>query len=39
VPDIHVDADGCPVKYEFYKATSKYGLTVYVVCNTPMNIL
>jgi uncharacterized protein len=38
VPDIYVDADGCPVKEEVYRATEKYGLTVYVVCNSPMSV-
>lgn len=31
-----IDADGCPFKDEVYRATGKYGLTVYVVCNAPM---
>ncbi len=35
-PDIYIDADGCPVKEEIYRATRKYGLTVFVVCNSPM---
>jgi uncharacterized protein YaiI (UPF0178 family) len=35
-PDIYVDADGCPVKEEIYRAARKYGLNVYVVCNAPM---
>lgn len=30
-PEIYVDADGCPVKAEIYRATGKYGLIVHVV--------
>jgi hypothetical protein len=37
-PEIFVDADGCPVKEEVYRASRKYGLTVQVVCNTFMNV-
>jgi len=37
-PEIYVDADGCPVKQEIYRASGKYHMTVYVVCNTNMNV-
>lgn len=37
-PAIYVDADGCPVKNEIYRATGKYGLSVYVVCNSYLNV-
>ncbi len=37
MPVIYIDADGCPVKEEVYRASRKYGLTVYVVCNTHLN--
>ena len=30
---IHVDADGCPVKDEVYRVAKRYGLTVQVVAN------
>lgn len=38
MPDIYIDSDGCPVKNEVYRASGKYGLTVFVVCNTYMNV-
>ena len=38
LPDIYIDADGCPVKEEIYRASAKYGLAVYVACNTPMKV-
>jgi len=38
VPDIYVDADGCPVKEEVYRASGKYKMTVHVVCNKYMNV-
>ena len=31
---IHVDADACPVKDEVYRVAGRYGLQVYVVCNS-----
>lgn len=36
--DIYIDADGCPVKDEVYKVARRYGLQVFVVCNTAMNV-
>ena len=36
MPDIYVDADGCPVKEDVYRIAVRYGLKVYVVANTPM---
>ncbi len=36
--NVYVDADGCPVKNEIYRASEKYGATVYVVCNRYMNV-
>ena len=35
---IYVDADGCPVKEEVYRAARKKGISVYVVCNSRMNV-
>ncbi len=34
---VYIDADACPVKNEVYKASGKYNLPVYVVCNSFMN--
>ncbi len=36
--NVYVDADGCPVKNEIYRASEKYGATVHVVCNRYMNV-
>jgi len=36
--EIYIDADGCPVKDEVYRATGKYGLRVHVVCNQYLNV-
>lgn len=36
--DVYVDADGCPVKEEVYRVARRYGLTVYVVSNRPINV-
>ena len=33
---IFVDADACPVKDEFYRVAARYGLTVFVVANSPI---
>lgn len=33
LPDIFVDADGCPVKQEVYRVAKRYGLLVYLVSN------
>ncbi|MDP8222083.1 MAG: YaiI/YqxD family protein [Candidatus Lernaella stagnicola] len=38
IPELYIDADACPVKNEIYKATEKYNVTVYVVCNSTMNV-
>ncbi len=35
---IFVDADACPVKYEIYKVAERYGLKVFVVANSFMNV-
>src|SRR5476651_2699871 len=35
---IFVDADACPVKPEIYKVAERYGLKVYVVANSFMNV-
>ena len=32
--DLYIDADACPVKDEAYRVAARYGLTVYVVCNS-----
>ena len=31
---LYVDADACPVKDEVYKVAGRYGLQVFVVCNS-----
>lgn len=33
MPEIYVDADGCPVKEEVYRVARRYGLRVWVVAN------
>jgi uncharacterized protein len=33
VPEIYIDADGCPVKDEVYRVGGRYGLKVWVVAN------
>jgi len=35
---IFVDADACPVKPEIYRVAERYGLKVYVVANSFMNV-
>ena len=35
---IYVDADACPVKDEVYRVAARYGLTVFVVANSPIVI-
>ncbi len=35
---IFVDADACPVKDETYRVAARYGLTVFVVANSPILI-
>lgn len=35
---IYVDADACPVKTEIYRVAERYGLRVYVVANSYMNV-
>jgi uncharacterized protein YaiI (UPF0178 family) len=36
LPDIFVDADGCPVKQEIYRVATRYGLKVTLVSNARM---
>ena len=31
---LYVDADACPVKDEVYRVATRYGLSVFVVCNS-----
>ncbi len=38
MPDIFVDADGCPVKQEVYGVARRYGLKVTLVSNSRMQI-
>jgi uncharacterized protein YaiI (UPF0178 family) len=38
VPEIFVDADGCPVKEEIYRVARRYKLSVTLVANTWMRI-
>jgi uncharacterized protein YaiI (UPF0178 family) len=35
---IFVDADACPVKNEVYRVAERYGLKVYIVANSFMNV-
>jgi uncharacterized protein len=35
---IFVDADACPVKAEIYRVAARYGLKVYVVANSFINV-
>jgi uncharacterized protein YaiI (UPF0178 family) len=35
---IYVDADACPVKAEIYRVAERYGLKVYVVANSFINV-
>ncbi|MBS0534714.1 MAG: DUF188 domain-containing protein, partial [Proteobacteria bacterium] len=35
---IFVDADACPVKNEVYRVAERYGLKVFVVANSFMNV-
>lgn len=35
---IYVDADACPVKEEVYRVAARYGLHVYVVSNSFLNL-
>jgi len=35
---IYVDADACPVKAEVYRVAERYGLKVYVVANSYINV-
>lgn len=38
MPTIFVDADGCPVKSEIYRVAKRYGIKVYLVANTRLNV-
>jgi uncharacterized protein YaiI (UPF0178 family) len=38
VLDIYIDADGCPVKEEIYRVSTRYDLNVFVVANKAMNV-
>lgn len=35
---IYIDADACPVKNEIYRVAGRYGLKVFVVANSYMNV-
>jgi hypothetical protein len=35
---VFVDADACPVKNEIYRVAERYGLKVYIVANSFMNV-
>ncbi len=35
---IYIDADACPVKAEIYRVAERYGLKVYVVSNSYINV-
>jgi uncharacterized protein YaiI (UPF0178 family) len=35
---IYIDADACPVKAEIYRVAERYGLKVFVVSNSYMNV-
>ena len=34
MPEIYIDADGCPVKQEVFRVAQRYGLKVFVVANS-----
>ncbi|MBN1826932.1 MAG: YaiI/YqxD family protein [Candidatus Eisenbacteria bacterium] len=36
MPDIYIDADGCPMKQETYRVAKRYGLKVVLVANSRM---
>jgi uncharacterized protein YaiI (UPF0178 family) len=38
VTAIYVDADACPVKAEIYRVAERYGLKVFVVSNSYLNV-
>ena len=38
MPEIYVDADGCPVKDEVYRVADRYGLSVWVVTNAWLRV-
>jgi len=38
VPEIYVDADGCPVKEEVYRVAGRYRLQVWVVANAWLRV-
>jgi uncharacterized protein YaiI (UPF0178 family) len=38
MPEIFVDADGCPVKEEVYRVAARYGLKVTLVANSSMRV-
>jgi len=38
MPEIYVDADGCPVKDEVYRVAGRYGLTVWMVANAWLRV-
>jgi hypothetical protein len=38
MPEIYVDADGCPVKDEVYRVAGRYGLKVWVVANAWLRV-
>ena len=38
MPDIFVDADGCPVKEEVYRVANRYGFKVILVANAWMRV-
>ncbi len=37
-PAIYIDADACPVKDETFRVAARYGLHVYVVANSLLNL-
>lgn len=36
--EIYIDADGCPVKDEIYKVSSRHGFVVHIVANKRINV-
>lgn len=38
IPRIFVDGDACPFKEEVYRVAKRYGLTVFMVCNSALRI-
>jgi uncharacterized protein len=38
LPDIYIDADACPVKYEVFRVAGRYKIKVILTANAPMRL-